>query len=237
MLRTLHIIVCRSKKLADHALDIVTDITGLRQRSRIGDRKRHIKKTRQSLYQIGLTGTGRSDHEHVGLLDLHTILIIGHHTLVMVVHGNRHHFLRMFLTYHILIKACLNLMRCRNRMNVEYCLFFLFLRFLFLDLLRLRNTSLQIRQIDHADIGHLAHIHIHDVTHVESTGVHRIERLLHTIVADADSLLDMDHLARNTLRSAADVADILVFIILICIIYCIFILIFRHYPSPFHFPS
>ena len=135
MLRTLHVIVCRCQKLTDNALDIVTDITGLRQRSRIGDCKRHIEKTRQSLYQIGLTGTGRSDHKHIGLLDFHAVLIIRHHALIMVVYGNRHHFLGMLLSDHVLIKACLDLVRCRNRMDIKYRLFFLFLRFLFLDLL------------------------------------------------------------------------------------------------------
>ena len=43
-----------------------------------------------------------------------TMLIVSHDTLVVVIYCNRHDLLCMLLTYHIVIKTCLDPMRCRN---------------------------------------------------------------------------------------------------------------------------
>ena len=151
----------------------------------------------------------------------------------MIIYCYGHDFLCLFLTHYILIETCLNLMWCRNGMNIQYRCFFLLFRLLFLDLLRLRNASLEVGEIDHADVWHLAIVHIHDIAHVKATGIHGIKRLLHTIITDADIILNMYHLACNTFRSAAYITYVFVFGCLCCIIYCIFILIFSHRCTPF----
>lgn len=100
-------------------------------------------------------------------------------------------------------------MNIKNRLNL-----FLFLRLFLLKLLAVWHTTCQIRQIYHADIGHIAKIHIAYITQISEiakiTVAHGVKGLLHTIVADAQIWLDMYHLACHALRPAADIADILV---------------------------
>ena len=114
MLCLIHVIVCRLQKLREYALHIVSDIAGLRQRSGIRDGKRYLKKPRQSLYQIRLSGTGRPDHEHVGFVDLDLFHGVGHHPLIVIVDRHRHDLFRIVLSYDIFIQHSLDLMRCRN---------------------------------------------------------------------------------------------------------------------------
>ena len=69
-------------------------------------------------------------------------------------------------------------------------------------------------KIYHADIRHIAKIHIAYISQISEvakiTVAHGVKGLLHTIVADAQVRLDMYHLSCHALRSAADIADILV---------------------------
>ena len=140
MLRTLYIIICGCQQLGNHTLNIITDISCFRQRSRICDRKRHIQKLRQSLDQISLSTTSRPDHQHIGFLNLDLIHGIRCHTFIMIINSNRHHLLRSLLTDHILIQCLLDLMRRRNILQIQNRL--LFLLFL-LRLLRLLNRILK----------------------------------------------------------------------------------------------
>lgn len=79
-------------------------------------------------------------------------------------------------------------------------------------------------------------VHIHEIAHVKGTVVHGIKCFLHTVLTNADIILDMYHLSRNTLRSAADVTDIFIFTCIVCIgcrgIFFI-ILVFRHRINSF----
>ena len=119
MLRTLHIIVRRRKQLADYTLNVVAYVTCLRERRRVRDRKRHIQKPRKRLNQICLAAAGRSDHKHVGLLNLHAVLFIRRNPLVVIIDRNRHHLFCLLLSDHIFIERRLDLVRCRDLLNVD----------------------------------------------------------------------------------------------------------------------
>ena len=108
------IIICCLQKLGEHTLHIISDIASLRQRSGIRNGKRHLKKPRQSLYQIRLSGTGRPDHEHVGFIDLDLFHGVGHHPFIVIVDRHRHDLFCIILSYDIFIQHSLDLVRCRN---------------------------------------------------------------------------------------------------------------------------
>ena len=155
MFCTLHIIVCRRQQLGNNTLYIITDISGFCKRRCISDSKRYIKKFRECLYKIGLTASGRSDHQHVGLLDFDLIHSVRRHTLIMIVNSHRHYFLSLVLTDHILVKSFFDFMWSRNVLKIQNRL----LLFLFLPgLLRLLNRILETAQIDHAYIRHIQKI-------------------------------------------------------------------------------
>ena len=61
----------------------------------------------------------------------------------MVINSHRHCFLRIFLTYHILVQLRFDLVRSRNIFDIDLWRFFWFILFLF-DLLVLRNLVLQV---------------------------------------------------------------------------------------------
>ena len=133
MLRPLHIVIGCRKQFGNHALDIITDITGFRQGSCIRDRKRHIQQFCQCLHQVSLTASGRSDHQHIGLRDLHltAFLFRTEHPFVMIVDADRDNFLRMLLSDHIFIQLRFDLMWRRNILHGKFLfLFFCFLFFL-----------------------------------------------------------------------------------------------------------
>ena len=138
MFRFLHIIVCCCKKFGNNTLNIIANITCFCQRSRIRDRERHIQKLSQCLDKICLAAACRSDHKHVGFLDIDVIHGVRRNPLVMVVDCHGHNLLGMLLSDHIFIQRCLDLMRCRDLLEVKdrLGLLFFFLRF---DLLMLRR--------------------------------------------------------------------------------------------------
>ena len=83
-----------------------------------------------------------------------------------------------------------------------------------------RQSALQIRQIDHADVRNSSHVHIHHIIHGKTASVHAVKRLLHTVLADADIVRNTDHLSRNMFRASTDIADVLILRVLIpvCVI-------------------
>ena len=138
MFRLLHIIVCRSQKFRYDTLNIISDITCFRQRCGVRNCQRHIQKLRQCLDQISLTTACRSDHKHIGFLNINIVHRVCCNSLIMIVYSYRHNLLGMFLTYHILIQRCLDLMRCRNLLKIQYRLGLLFFLLRF-DLLLLHR--------------------------------------------------------------------------------------------------
>ena len=137
----------------------------------------------------------------------------------MIIDRNRHHLFCLLLSDHIFIERRLDLVRCRDLLNVDNRLR-LRLRLFLLQLLIVRQSALQIRQIDHADVRNSSHVHIHHIIHGKTASVHAVKRLLHTVLADADIVRNTDHLSRNMFRSSTDVADVLILRVLIpvCVI-------------------
>ena len=116
----LHIIICSRKELGYYALDIITDITSLCKRCGICNGKRYLKKSGKHLHQISLTAACRSDHQHIGFLDLNIIHGICGNSFIMVVYTYRHYLLGIFLSDHIFIQSCFDLMWCRNIFEIDH---------------------------------------------------------------------------------------------------------------------
>ena len=219
MLCFLHIIICCSKKLGDHTLNIVTNIACLCKRSSICNSQRHVQKSGKSFYQVGLSTSGRSDHQHIGLLYLNLIHSVCSHTLIMIIDSNRHYFLGSLLTNYIFVKACLDLMWCRDllKINLWPGIFFFLLYFL-----RTGNCILNTAQIDHTHIRHIKKIvQIQSVIHLLGHGV---KAFLHTIITDMYIVRKLDHFACLALRTMTEktefliIAVIFVIIVLLCYI-------------------
>src|SRR5690606_726109 len=54
----------------DDVLDVLTDVAGLGQAGRVGDRERDVQYTSEGLGEQGLAGAGRADQQDVALLQL-----------------------------------------------------------------------------------------------------------------------------------------------------------------------
>ena len=123
----------------------------------------------------------------------------------MVVYCYGDDLLGFFLSYHVFIQTGLDLMRCRNVLDIEYRFGTFRLLFL-LEFLLVGNTavSLKIRQIHKTDVGIVQHSLIIELAH-------SLHGLVHAIIADADMVGQLEHSAGFALRSAADKADIFVF--------------------------
>ena len=130
----------------------------------------------------------------------------------------------MLLSDHVFIQTRLDLVRCRNLMNIQYRLFPV-LRLLLFEPLLIRNSSLalQIIDIDKADIGEpLSHGLVQIVHHgriIQHSHIvklaDRIHGLVHTVTAHRNIIRKLEHLARLALRTAADKTDILIFAFLL----------------------
>ena len=169
----------------------------------------------QGTHQIRFAASGRPHHQHIGFLNLHAILAVTGHTFIVVVYGHRHHLLGILLPHHILIQAGLDLMRCRDGLDIQLGRrFFLFLGLFLLQLLPpgQRIHILQIGQVNHADIRHIAKAA--HIPHWEPDMVHTVKGLLHTVGTDADLAGNLNHCPGLALRTVADIADILIFTLL-----------------------
>jgi hypothetical protein len=71
----LDIVVGCLQQLHDDVLDIPADVTGFRQRRRVGHRERHVKDPRQRLHKERLARTGRTDQQDVRLRKLDVIVL------------------------------------------------------------------------------------------------------------------------------------------------------------------
>ena len=133
----------------------------------------------------------------------------------MIVNSYRHDLLRMLLPHHILIKCCLDLVRCRDCIDIEFRLW-LILRFFLLDLLTLWHTAhhiLQIRQVDHADARHISHS-AKGISHRKSLLVFaHIKTFLHTIHTDFKAT-HIKQLSCDMFRSVADTTECFIFIVI-----------------------
>ena len=97
MLRTFNIIIRCLNQLQENILNILTDIAGFCQRCCICDCKRNIDDTCQSLRQKRLTGTGRSEHQDITLLQFHAKISACQYSLIMIIYCYGKHLLSLFL--------------------------------------------------------------------------------------------------------------------------------------------
>ena len=133
-LRALDIAIGGVDELEQDILHVLAHITGLGERSGVGDRKRHLEDARERLGEQGLTGTGGTEQQNVGLGELHLVHIIVElrvqavvkgrkrsaaldHAAVVVVHGNRHGTLGVLLAHDIGRKLVIDLVRRRHARN------------------------------------------------------------------------------------------------------------------------
>ena len=93
-LGALDVIVGGLDQLEQNVLDVLADVAGFRQRGRVGDREWHVEHLGQRLGEIGLAAAGGSEHQDVGLGQLHGLgariahLLAGLDPLVVVVDGH-----------------------------------------------------------------------------------------------------------------------------------------------------
>src|SRR5438093_1315341 len=99
----------------EDVLDILADVSRLREAGRIGDRERYIEDPRERLGEERLATPGRSDEEDVRLPKLDVVdPVPGANTLVVVVDGDRKHALRLVLSDDILVEDFVDAPRARD---------------------------------------------------------------------------------------------------------------------------
>ena len=73
-LRSVDVIIRRLDQFQKDILNILADISRFRESRRIGDRERNIDDLGQCLGQIGLSRSGRSQHQDIALLELYAVI-------------------------------------------------------------------------------------------------------------------------------------------------------------------
>ena len=133
-LRALDIAIGGIDELEQDVLHVLAHVASLGERGGVGDGKRHFQDARKRLGEQGLTGTGGTEQQNVGLGKLHLVHIVVElrvqavvkgrkrsaaldHAAVMVVHGNRHGALGVFLAHDIGRKLVIDLVRRRHMRN------------------------------------------------------------------------------------------------------------------------
>ena len=129
-LRALNVAIGSVDELEQDVLHILAHVAGLGKRGGISNGKRHLEDARERLGEQGLTGTGGTEQQNVGLGELHLVHIIVelrvqtvvkgrkrgtalNHAAIMVVHGNRHGALGVLLAHDIGRKLVIDLVRRR----------------------------------------------------------------------------------------------------------------------------
>ena len=109
----LNIVIRCLDQLQKDVFHIFADIAGLCKRCCVCNRKRHIDDLGQRLRQIGLTGSGRTEHENIALLQFHAVVVLCagflDHALVVIVYRDSQCFLGIILSDHIFVQESLDL--------------------------------------------------------------------------------------------------------------------------------
>ena len=133
-LSALNVTIGSIDELEKDVLHVLAHIAGLGERGGIGDGKRHLEDARERLGEQGLTGTGGTEQQNVGLGELYLVHIVvelrAHavvkgrhrgaaldHAAIVVIHGNRHGALGVLLTHNIGRKLVIDLVRRRHARN------------------------------------------------------------------------------------------------------------------------
>ena len=107
-----HVIIRCLKQTKENVLYIVSDITGLCQRSGVCNGKRNLQDTGKCLGKKSLAGTRRAKHQNVALLQFHIISTAEKDAFIMIIDGNGKRNLGRILADDILIQHIMNLSRC-----------------------------------------------------------------------------------------------------------------------------
>ena len=130
-LRALDVAIGGVDELEQDVLNILAHVTCLGKRGGVGNGKRHFEDARERLGKQGLTGTGGTEQQDIGLGELYLVHIVVelrvqavvkgrkrsatlNHAAVVVVHGNRHGTLSVLLTHNIGRKLVIDLVRRRH---------------------------------------------------------------------------------------------------------------------------
>ncbi len=115
-LGALDIVVGSLQQLQDDVLDVLTDITGFRQRRRVGHREGNVDDAGERLGKIGLAAAGRADQHDVRLRQFDFAVLGGmREALVMVVNGNRQDLLRLALADDVFVENLDDVLGRRER--------------------------------------------------------------------------------------------------------------------------
>ena len=106
MLSALDIIVCCLNEAEQNVFYVLADITCLGECRCVCNCKRNVDQFGQCLCQIRFSGTGRSEHQNVALLQFDVGGCTGKHSFVMVVNSNGEHFFRLILSDYVVIQKC-----------------------------------------------------------------------------------------------------------------------------------
>ena len=130
-LRAFNVTIGSIDELEQDVLHVLAHVAGLGKRGGVGDGKRHLENTRERLGEQGLTGTGGTEQQNVGLGELYLVhavvelrahaVVKGRHrgaaldhAAIVVVHGHRHGALGVLLTHNISRKLVIDLVRRRH---------------------------------------------------------------------------------------------------------------------------
>src|SRR5699024_7570560 len=123
---SVHIEVRCLQQFEQDVLYVFADITSLSQRRGVCDSERNVQHARESLRQVGLTGTSRSKHQDIRLRNLNFFISLGSFpgarrfsslrlfsldALVVVVHRYRQHALGRILANNVLVEEGRNFRR------------------------------------------------------------------------------------------------------------------------------
>ena len=119
-LRLLDVEVGGLDQLEEDVLDVFTDVAGLGERRRIGDRERDVEDPRERLREVRLPAAGRPEQQDVRLLQLDLAVLDPHlDALVVVVDRDRQGALRLFLRDDVFVQRAVDLLRPGQVLEVE----------------------------------------------------------------------------------------------------------------------
>ena len=133
MLSTLNVSVRCLNHFQKNIFNIFSHISCLCQCSCISDRKRNIQNFCQCLCQKRLSTSGRSQHQNITFLKLHSKILFCKNSFVMVIYRNGKHLFGFILTNHILIKECFHFFRSQQ-IDIVQCSSVVIIQLFFNDL-------------------------------------------------------------------------------------------------------
>ena len=128
-LGSLHVIVGHLEQTRQDTLHIFAHIASLSKHRSVNDGERHIQHLGDGTCQQCLSGTRRTHHDDVRLLNLHPTLVSRLlQAFVVVIYGNGEIALGLVLSDHILIQVFLDVLGLGDAFHAPSCLYLLCVR-------------------------------------------------------------------------------------------------------------